>query len=117
VSPRSPEHVQTTVSMKRGDFRLAADKGTRWAGRLMVLYVLPRGTGLRSGFTAGRRIGGAVQRNRARRLMREAWRSLAGRAGPGFDLVFVARTPIVQEGMQEVAAEMAELLGRAGVIE
>jgi ribonuclease P protein component len=103
--------------MKRGDFELAADQGSRWAGRLVVLYVLPRARGLRTGFTAGRRIGGAVQRNRARRLMREAWRSLVGRAGPGFDLVFVARAPIVQEGMREVAAEMAELLGRAGVIE
>ncbi len=82
----------------------------------MVLYVLPRSTGLRVGFTAGRRVGGAVQRNRARRLMREAWRSLAGRAGPGFDLVFVARAAIVREGMHKVADEMAELLGRAGVI-
>jgi hypothetical protein len=48
--------------------------------------------------------------------MREAWRSLAGRAVTGFDLVFVARAAIVQEGMQEVAAEMAELLDLAGVI-
>jgi ribonuclease P protein component len=83
----------------------------------MVLYVLPRAAGLRVGFTAGRGVGGAVQRNRCRRLMREAWRSLAGRAVTGFDLVFVARASMVREGMQEVAAEMAELLERAGVIQ
>jgi ribonuclease P protein component len=47
---------------------------------------------VRAGFTATKRIGGAVERNRAKRRMREAARLLLpGLASPGFDYVFIAR--------------------------
>jgi len=47
---------------------------------------------IRAGFTATKRIGGAVERNRAKRRLREAARLLLPQlASPGFDYVFVAR--------------------------
>ena len=64
---------------------------------------------------AGRRIGGAVARNRARRIMRAAWRELAPRVLGGHDVAWVARATIRGAGTQDLVAEMDELLTRAQV--
>jgi ribonuclease P protein component len=81
------------------------------------VYATPRTDQLvRIGFTAGRRVGGAVVRNRARRLMREAWLTVGDRAGGGFDLVLVARAGIDQRKAADVAAELESLLRRVEVI-
>lgn len=79
---------------KRADF-LACAKGAVCARGALLIQALPRADGsdhVRAGFTATRRIGGAVVRNRAKRRMREAARALLpDLARPGFDYVFVAR--------------------------
>jgi ribonuclease P protein component len=67
-------------------------------------------------FVASRRIGGAVLRNRARRILRAAWRELADEVEDGYDVVVVARAAIVGARTQELVAEVAELLSRAQVI-
>jgi ribonuclease P protein component len=76
----------------------------------MVLFVAP-GTG---GFAvvAARRVGGAVQRNRARRILRAAWREVASGARHGNDVVLVARETIRGAKTQDLVAEMTELLSR-----
>ena len=81
----------------------------------MVLFVAP-GPGSVA-FVAGRRVGGAVLRNRARRILRAAWRELAARIGQGYDIVLVARGAIVGSRTHELVAEVEELLSRAEVIE
>ena len=80
----------------------------------MVVFVAP-GPGS-TAFVAGRRIGGAVLRNRARRILRAAWRELADEVEDGYDVVVVARAAIVGARTQELVAEVAELLSRAQVI-
>ena len=80
----------------------------------MVVFVAP-GPGS-AAFVAGRRIGGAVLRNRARRILRAAWRELADEVEDGNDVVVVARAAIVGARTQELVAEVAELLSRAQVI-
>ena len=80
----------------------------------MVVFVAP-GPGS-AAFVAGRRIGGAVLRNRARRILRAAWRELADEVKDGYDVVVVARAAIVGARTQELVAEVAELLSRAQVI-
>jgi ribonuclease P protein component len=79
---------------KRPDF-LAAAKGASVAKGCVVLQALPRADEspiIRIGFTATRKIGGAVVRNRAKRRLREAARVLTPLHGaPGYDYVFVAR--------------------------
>lgn len=67
-------------------------------------------------FVAGRRVGGAVTRNRAKRVMRAAWRELEPTIRPGSDLAFVARGTIRGARSGDVVVEMRELLGRAGLI-
>ena len=82
----------------------------------MAVYVRPVDQGTRVGFVAGRRVGGAVERNRARRLLRESWRSLAGGARSGFDVVFMALPRMQGSKMADVATEMRQILAEAGVI-
>jgi ribonuclease P protein component len=68
------------------------------------------------GFLAGRSVGSAVRRNRAKRLMRAAAHALADRLEPGWDLVLIARAPIGGCKMPEVQAALAQLLRRAHVL-
>lgn len=82
---------------KRTDF-LRTARGYKWVMPGLVLQARARHDGdgetppARIGFTASRRVGGAVQRNRARRRLREAVRStLAPLARPGYDYVLIAR--------------------------
>jgi len=67
-------------------------------------------------FVAGRKVGGAVARNRARRILRAAWRELAPRAREGYDIAVVARATIRGAKTQDLVAEMTELLLPAEVI-
>ena len=80
----------------------------------MVVFVAP-GTGSVA-FVAGRRIGGAVLRNRARRILRAAWREVEDKVEDGYDVVVVARAAIVGARSQDLVAEVEELLSRAQVI-
>jgi ribonuclease P protein component len=80
----------------------------------MVVFLAP-GSG-NVAFVAGRRVGGAVMRNRARRILRAAWRDLAPRAEEGYDIAFVARAGIRGAGTQDLVAEMEELLSVGRVI-
>src|SRR5437588_2390382 len=97
--------------------RTAMRTGRRRGGRRMVLYVSPGSERPAAAFVAGRRVGGAVERNRARRVLREAWRSLAPTVDQGAEVVFVAKRPILQARSHEVEAEMRELLRGAGIVE
>jgi len=67
-------------------------------------------------FVAGRRVGNAVARNRAKRLMREAARALYPRFDPGWDMVLVARGRMLQAKAPQVEAALASLVRRAGII-
>lgn len=82
----------------------------------MLLYVLPHEGPVRAAFVASRRIGGAVVRNRARRQMKETWRSLSPMVMDGIDLVFTARPALPGSATEDLGREMRELLDRAGVL-
>jgi len=78
---------------KRADF-LACAQGPHCARGAVLVQARPRDENavVRAGFTATKRIGGAVERNRAKRRLREAARLiLPALAHPGFDYVFIAR--------------------------
>lgn len=115
LSPEAPG--STAPPLRRGDFGRVTREGRRVSGQWIGLYAAARTDRLvRAGFTAGRRVGGAVTRNRARRLLREAWRMIAGRVDDGVDLVFVARAGIERQKTADVASELESLLKQAGVI-
>src|SRR5205823_4266941 len=87
----------------------AALRGRRAPGDLMAVYVLPGGPGIRVGFVCGRRLGGAVSRNRARRLLREAWRSMADAVRAPVDVLFVGRGRLSEARLAPVQAEMRRI--------
>ena len=80
----------------------------------MVVFVAP-GSGVVA-FVAGRRVGGAVVRNRARRILRASWRELAPEVRDGVDVALVARGTIRGARAHELVAEVERLLSRAQVI-
>ena len=90
--------------------------GRRVPGERMLLYVLPQEGPVRAAFIASRRIGGAVVRNRARRQMKEAWRSLLPTVGQGFDVVFTARPTLPGASTRDLGREMRGLLEQAEVV-
>jgi ribonuclease P protein component len=82
----------------------------------VILYLRPAEPGVRVAFVSSRRVGGAVVRNRARRLMREAWRAAAPELQGGFDIVLVARPDIEGARMQEVLADVRAALAHGGAM-
>ena len=70
----------------------------------------------RCGFAASKSVGGAVARNRAKRLLREAARARAGDIAPGWDLIFIARAPLAQCKLNQAQEAVNNLLRRANVL-
>ncbi|MFZ6028465.1 MAG: ribonuclease P protein component [Chloroflexota bacterium] len=96
------------------DFKRVRQSGKSYAHPLIVLIALPNETGrTRFGVAAGRSVGGAVQRNQAKRWLRETVRSQLAYVPPGWDVVLLARRPIMQADFQEVRAAVVALLRRA----
>ena len=68
------------------------------------------------GVTAGKTVGNAVQRNRAKRLLRAAAQRLLPDLAPGFDLILIARPPLTTSTLDETCATLRLLLQRAGLL-
>ncbi len=99
------------------DFKRVRRYGKSYAHPLVVLYALSSDQpGVRVGVTAGVRVGGAVERNRAKRLLREAMKSFLPVTKPGTDLMLIARPPLVQAHLNEVQQALASLLQRANLL-
>jgi ribonuclease P protein component len=99
---------------KNEQFRKVRSEGRSWANHWLVLCALHNDLAhSRFGFTASRRVGSAVVRNRARRLMREAVRLRREIIAPGWDLVFIARVPLKEATFHEVDRAIEQLLRRA----
>lgn len=96
------------------EFRHVWDAGRSWAHPLLILRAVPNTLAtVRVGITASRKVGDAVTRNRARRLLREAARQLYPHIVPGWDLVLVARASMAEVKTPAVAAALTLLLQRA----
>jgi len=100
---------------KKSHFAAVYERGRTWAGDLVVLKTLPNGLEWnRYGFVAGKRLGKAVARNRAKRLLREVTRATPTRSG--WDLVFIARSQAAAANYHELEASVSVLLRRARIL-
>ncbi len=77
---------------RNGDFRRLYNRGKAVTNPALVVYYLRNRAGIcRIGITTSKKIGNAVERNRSRRVIKEAFRSAAKGVLPQYDIVFVAR--------------------------
>ena len=99
------------------DFKRVRRSGKSYAHPLVVLIVQtheqPR---VKVGVAAGRTIGTAVHRNRAKRLLREAMRTLLPRIATNLDLILIARPGLVTATLEETRNALLNLLQRAQIL-
>ena len=89
---------------RHADFQDVYEQGTRVPGRYYTLFTKPNGLGVgRLGIAATKRLGGAVVRNRAKRLIREVFRR--NDIAPGFDIVVVPRRDLLTTSLTALEAE------------
>lgn len=103
---------------RSGEFDRVYRDGSSHATRYLVLYTFPRQDeerdDVRLGVSVSRKVGGAVERNKVKRALREAFWGLSDRLPPRHDFVIVARTEIrdlvEREGTAGVTASLEEAL-------
>ena len=82
---------------KRWEFQRGYRKGRKYWNREFVVYVYENtSNSTRLGITASKKIGKSVQRNRAKRLIREVFRLSKERIYPGYDIIVVGRSPSIR---------------------
>jgi ribonuclease P protein component len=100
------------------DFQRVRRLGKSYAHPLVVLIVMPNETdNLRCGIAASRLIGNAVKRNRAKRQIRAALHPLLVNIQPGWDMIIIARQPIVGATTSQIHAAIAGLLRRTRLLQ
>lgn len=113
------------------DVQRVRREGRRWRHPLAILFALPAAKDLicrdegaaqehvsdsRFAFAASRRVGTAVARNRAKRLLREAVRAHINEVEPGWDCLFVARDDTACASHGEIEDAVLRLLARARIV-
>lgn len=99
------------------DFSRIYRRGKSFVSPVLVTYVIKNKTGTnRYGITTGKKVGKAVRRTRARRVIRASYDRLYPELAKGYDFIFVARgkTPYVKSGV--VYRAMRQQLADAGVV-
>jgi ribonuclease P protein component len=121
--PRPPARRPKRGRLSRSaEFERVYRQGRSVGNRFLVLYSFPRSSagepadGTRLGVSVSRKVGGAVERNKVKRLLREAFGTLAERLPDDQDVVVVARPEVRElaerDGLDGVRRELAELVDK-----
>ena len=102
---------------RRDDFQAVVRSGASHSSRTLVLRALATGSpDTRIGLATPQAIGGAVQRNRVRRRLRELVRERYGEMGSGWDVLIIAKPQAATATWEELRTEVGVLLTRAGAL-
>jgi ribonuclease P protein component len=120
VGGPAPRRARRGRLSRSAEFERVYRESRSQGNRYLVLYAFPREdeAGVRLGLTVPRQVGGAVDRSRIKRLLREAFDAEGAGVPANHDLVIKARPDVRElaerEGLAGVRAALAELLARAG---
>ena len=119
---RAPRRRPRRLS-RSADFERVYRQGRSFGGRHFVLHLFPRADqaelqeGPRLGLSVSRKVGGAVERNKVKRLLRSAVDQLVGSFDPSCDVVVVARDGAGEvcerEGLEGVKTELDQLIAQS----
>ena len=99
------------------DFRRLYTRGRSCVSSVLVTYVMKNKTGnVRVGITTSKKTGNAVERNRSRRIIREAARKVYPQINTGLDIVFVSRAKTCYNKSTEIEKIMLSHLGQLGAL-
>lgn len=103
---RPSEHIR-----RRAEFKEVYDRGSRVHGRYATIFVLPNHQAIgRLGIAATKKLGGAVERNRAKRLVREVFRR--NNIALGFDIVVVPKPGLLNARLTVLEADYRQNIER-----
>lgn len=99
------------------EFRRIYGRGKAFVNPAFVAYAFKGKTdNIRLGITVSKKIGGAVERNRAKRLLTAAFSEVAGELDSGYEFVLVARTRILNTKSNEIAFWLRKYFSQEGII-
>ncbi len=110
--------MKNTLSLKQNhDFKRLYYKGGCVKSDLLVIYYRKNSLKYsRLGITVGKKLGGAVKRNRVKRLIRESYRLAESEMLCGYDIVIVARSRAAEADFHTVSRVMRRLFKKAGIL-
>ena len=109
--------MKHTISLKQNhEFRRLYNKGKSAVSPYFAVYCRRTGRPIsRLGITTGVKLGNAVKRNRARRRIRELYRTREGTLLPGYDIVVVARSRVIYGRYAELERSFGQLMKKLGL--
>ena len=109
--------LKKNVLRRKSDFSAIYNRGKSVGERYIVLFYKKNNLGYdRRAFLASKKVGKAVSRNRARRLMKESVRQLEGHFASGYDYIFIARNTITKSKCADVKKSIEAALKRSGIL-
>ena len=110
--------LKKDILRRKEDFSAIYKKGKSIGERYIVLFYKKNGLSYnRIAFLASKKVGNSVERNRARRLMKESYRFIKDDIKTGYDLIFIARNTINERKANEVKKSMYGALIKSKLID